>query len=93
MAGDLYRVGHPYARAIVELGSIRAVLAVPLLKDGVAVGMIAIYRQKPDAFLMTPRIFQIGPKTSAKSGCSCSMPEKRCISGRSLASGIMGIRS
>jgi hypothetical protein len=43
--------------------------------------------------LMTPRIFQIGPKTSAKSGCSCSMPEKRCISGRSLASGIMGIRS
>jgi GAF domain-containing protein len=34
----------------VELGSIRAVLAVPLLKDGVAVGMIAIYRQKPDAF-------------------------------------------
>ena len=46
-----------------------------------------------DQILMTPRIFQIGPKTSAKSGCSCSMPEKRCISGRSLVSGIMGIRS
>lgn len=43
--------------------------------------------------LMTPLIYQIGPKTSANSGCSCSMWEKCCISGRSLASGIVGIRS
>jgi hypothetical protein len=43
--------------------------------------------------LMTPRIYQTGPKTSVKSGWSCSMREKRCISGRSLPSGIMGIRS
>ena len=43
--------------------------------------------------LMTPLIYQTGPKTSAKSGWSCSMREKRCISGRSLPSGIMGIRS
>ena len=32
-------VGHPYARALVELGGIRAVLAVPLLEDDAAVGM------------------------------------------------------
>ena len=43
--------------------------------------------------LMTPLICQIGPKTSANSGCSCSVREKRCISGRNLASGIVGIRS
>ena len=43
--------------------------------------------------LQTPLIYQTGPKTSAKSGWSCSMREKRCISGRSLPSGIMGIRS
>ena len=45
------------------------------------------------AALTTPLICQTGPKTSANSGCSCSMREKRCISGRSLASGIIGIRS
>ena len=49
-AGDPYRAGHPYARAIVELGGIRAALAVPFLKDGVAVGMVAIYRQEVGAF-------------------------------------------
>ena len=49
-AGKPYRAGHPYARALVELGGIRAVLAVPLLKDGVAAGMVAIYRQEVGAF-------------------------------------------
>ena len=49
-AGEPYRAGRPYARALVELGGIRAVLAVPLLKDGVAVGMVAIYRQEAGAF-------------------------------------------
>ena len=34
----------------MELGGIRAVLAVPLLKDDVAVGLIAIYRQEVGAF-------------------------------------------
>ena len=43
---EAYRNGHPRARALVELGNIRAVLLVPLLKDGIAVGMIAIYRQE-----------------------------------------------
>ncbi len=45
------------------------------------------------ADLMTPLVYQIGPKTSAKSGWSCSMREKRCISGPSLVSGIVGISS
>jgi GAF domain-containing protein len=49
-AGEPYRAGHPYARALVELGGIRATLAVPFLKDGVAVGMVAIYRQEVGAF-------------------------------------------
>ena len=49
-AGETYRNGVPYARALVDLGNIRAVLAVPLLKDGVAVGMIALYREEPGAF-------------------------------------------
>ncbi|MGA8194408.1 MAG: GAF domain-containing protein, partial [Acetobacteraceae bacterium] len=49
-AGENYHAGHPYARALVELGGIRAVLAVPLLKDGVAIGMVAIYRQEAGAF-------------------------------------------
>ena len=49
-AGENYHAGHPYARALVELGGIRADLAVPLLKDGVAIGMVAIYRQEAGAF-------------------------------------------
>ena len=49
-AGENYHAGHPYARALVALGGIRAVLAVPLLKDGVAIGMVAIYRQEAGAF-------------------------------------------
>ncbi|HXA25937.1 MAG TPA: GAF domain-containing protein [Acetobacteraceae bacterium] len=49
-AGEAYRAGFPYARALVDLGGIRAVLAVPLLKDGVAVGMVTIYRQEAGAF-------------------------------------------
>ena len=49
-AGEPYRAGHPYARALVDLGGIRAVLAVPLLNDGVAIGMVAIYRQEVGAF-------------------------------------------
>ena len=43
--------------------------------------------------LMTPLIFQTDPKTSAKRGCSCSNCEKRCISGPSHSSRMVGIRS
>ena len=38
-------------------------------------------------------IYQTGPNTSVKSGCSCSICEKRCISGRSHCSRMVGIRS
>jgi GAF domain-containing protein len=50
MAGEPYRAGYPYARALVELGGIRAVLAVPLLKDNVVVGMVSIYRREVGTF-------------------------------------------
>ena len=43
--------------------------------------------------LKNPLICQTGPKTSAKSGCCCSMWEKRCISGPSQSSRIVGSRS
>ena len=43
--------------------------------------------------LRTPLIYQTGPNTSVKSGCSCSICEKRCISGRSHCSRMVGIRS
>ena len=49
-------------------------------------------RRIPDK-LTTPLIYQTAPKTSAKRGCSRSICEKRCISGCSLTSGIIGIRS
>ena len=45
------------------------------------------------SLLMTPLIYQTAPKTSANSGWSCSIREKRCISGSSLASGMVGMRS
>jgi GAF domain-containing protein len=35
--------------ALVELGGVRSLLQVPLLKDGAVVGFIAIFRQKPGA--------------------------------------------
>jgi two-component system NtrC family sensor kinase len=35
LASETYRAGSPYARALAELGGIRAVLNVPLLKEGV----------------------------------------------------------
>jgi hypothetical protein len=45
------------------------------------------------ADLKNPLIYQTGPKTLAKSGCSCSIWEKRCISGPSQASRMVGSRS
>ena len=43
--------------------------------------------------LKTPLISHTVPKTSVKRGCSCSMKEKRCISGPSQSSDMFGIRS
>ena len=51
------------------------------------------YDAHSDLLLTTPLIYQTAPKTSAKRGCSRSICEKRCISGCSLTSGIIGIRS
>jgi len=42
--------GDPNRRALVDLGGARTVLAVPLLKDRVVVGMFAIYRQEVRPF-------------------------------------------
>ena len=55
------------------------------------------YRQAlanfPGKALKNPLIYQTGPKTSAKSGWSRSIWEKRCISGPSQSSRIVGSRS
>ena len=37
--------------ALVELGGVRALLQVPMLKDGGVVGFIGVWRQEPGAFL------------------------------------------
>jgi GAF domain-containing protein/nitrogen-specific signal transduction histidine kinase len=47
---DWYRQGVPGARAFVDLGGARTILAVPLLKDQVVLGCILIYRQEVQAY-------------------------------------------
>jgi GAF domain-containing protein/nitrogen-specific signal transduction histidine kinase len=50
-ATDRYRDGtSAYARALLDIGGIRAALNVPLLKDGTVLGLITIYRAEPGAF-------------------------------------------
>src|SRR5215472_4416829 len=49
-ARENYQTGHAYARAMVDLGGIRTVLSVPLMKDGALLGYIQIYRQEVRAF-------------------------------------------
>ena len=50
MSTEGYRTGHAHRRAMVELGGIRTIAAVPLLKDDALVGMITMYRQEVQAF-------------------------------------------
>jgi PAS domain S-box-containing protein len=47
---ELNRPDYPGVRAMVELGGIRTVLSVPLIKDDEFLGMITIYRQEVRAF-------------------------------------------
>ena len=45
-----YRQGHPLAVGAVDLGGIRSLIAVPMLKDGEHVGAITIYRREVRPF-------------------------------------------
>jgi len=47
---DLYWDGDPHRRALVDLGGARTSLAATLIKDGVALGAIHIYRQEVRPF-------------------------------------------
>jgi signal transduction histidine kinase len=50
MEQEFYRDGDPVNRATVDLGGARTTLTVPLLKDGVLLGGITVYRQEVRAF-------------------------------------------
>jgi GAF domain-containing protein len=45
-----YRSGHPWVRALVELGEARSLMTVALRKDGVLLGTITLYRREVRAF-------------------------------------------
>ena len=49
-AGHFYREGYAHARAMVDLGGIRTLLSVPLVKDDVFLGYISVLRQEVRAF-------------------------------------------
>jgi len=92
LANELARERNREAAERTLMAWIRTALS--LIGFGFGIGKLDAYLQGAGLHtLTTPLIYQTGPKTSAKSGWSCSMREKHCISGRSLASGIMGIRS
>ena len=47
---EIYADRHPFAVAGVELGGIRTLLTVPMVKDGALVGTISIFRQEVRPF-------------------------------------------
>jgi GAF domain-containing protein len=50
MEGVGYRSGHPWVRALVELGGARSLMTVALRKDGALLGTITLYRREVRAF-------------------------------------------
>ena len=46
----IYLKGHPPTVAMVELGSVRTILAVPMLKEEHVIGAIVLFRQEVRAF-------------------------------------------
>jgi two-component system, NtrC family, sensor kinase len=49
-AHENYRRGNPGVRAMVDLGGVRSILTVPLIKDDVFLGIITVYRQEVRSF-------------------------------------------
>ena len=47
---DLYIEGSPVVRSMVDDSNIRSVLFVPLVRDGTAIGLITLFREKVDPF-------------------------------------------
>ena len=47
---EIYRVGDPQRRALVDLGGARTALHVPLCKDDTVMGVVTIYRKEVRAF-------------------------------------------
>jgi GAF domain-containing protein/nitrogen-specific signal transduction histidine kinase len=50
MAGERYHSGNPNTRAMVELGGVRTILAVPLCREATVLGVITVYRQEVRPF-------------------------------------------
>ncbi|HLJ00746.1 MAG TPA: GAF domain-containing protein, partial [Bradyrhizobium sp.] len=50
IASEGYRSGDPVSRAAADLGGVRTLLIVPLLKDGAPIGQFSIYRQEVRPF-------------------------------------------
>src|SRR6516164_5632183 len=49
-AEEVYRAGEPLRRALADLGGARSAVRVPLLKDGILLGIFTIYRQEVRPF-------------------------------------------
>src|SRR5262249_31802451 len=49
-ADELYLRGDPRRRALVELGGARTILAVPLKRESVVLGVFTLYRQEVRPF-------------------------------------------
>jgi two-component system, NtrC family, sensor kinase len=50
MAEEVYKLGDPNRRALVDLGGVRSSLMVPLLREDAVRGFINLYRQEPRPF-------------------------------------------